>query len=82
MRAVLRTPRLEAAMNLSVLNFDIVDRVGVITMNFPPVNALGIPFLEDFQKGYIMHDRVIRPSKVKVAKAVSPANSEEDEQAE
>ena len=38
--------------------------------------------LEDFQKGYIMHDRVIRPSKVKVAKAVSPANSEEDEQAE
>jgi molecular chaperone GrpE len=27
--------------------------------------------VEDFQKGYIMHDRVIRPAKVKVAKAVS-----------
>jgi molecular chaperone GrpE len=27
--------------------------------------------IEDFQKGYIMHDRVIRPAKVKVAKAVS-----------
>jgi molecular chaperone GrpE len=32
--------------------------------------------IEDFQKGYLMHDRVIRPSKVKVAKAVSPANDE------
>jgi molecular chaperone GrpE len=38
--------------------------------------------LEDFQKGYIMHDRVIRPSKVKVAKATSPAGSDQDEQAE
>ena len=27
--------------------------------------------VEDFQKGYIMHDRVIRPAKVKVVKAVS-----------
>jgi molecular chaperone GrpE len=27
--------------------------------------------VEDFQKGYIMHDRVIRPAKVKVAKAMS-----------
>ncbi|MFW6139360.1 MAG: nucleotide exchange factor GrpE [Spirochaetota bacterium] len=27
--------------------------------------------VEDFQKGYKMHDRIIRPSKVKVAKAVS-----------
>ncbi len=34
--------------------------------------------IEDFQKGYVMHDRVIRPSKVKVAKAVSPENSEND----
>ena len=32
--------------------------------------------IEDFQKGYLMHDRVIRPSKVKVAKAVSPASEE------
>lgn len=32
--------------------------------------------IEDFQKGYIMHDRVIRPSKVKVAKAVSPVSEE------
>lgn len=32
--------------------------------------------VEDFQKGYLMHDRVIRPSKVKVAKAVSPASEE------
>lgn len=30
--------------------------------------------IEDFQKGYIMHDRVIRPAKVKVAKAVSSDN--------
>jgi len=30
--------------------------------------------VEDFQKGYIMHDRVIRPSKVKVAKAVGASN--------
>ena len=38
--------------------------------------------VEDFQKGYIMYDRVIRPSKVKVAKAVSPVSNEKDEQAE
>jgi len=38
--------------------------------------------VEDFQKGYIMYDRVIRPSKVKVAKAASPAKDEKDEQAE
>ncbi len=30
--------------------------------------------VEDFLKGYIMHDRIIRPSKVKVAKAVSSVN--------
>jgi len=36
-------------MNLSVLRFEIVDHVGVITMNAPPVNALGVPFLEDFE---------------------------------
>jgi molecular chaperone GrpE len=30
--------------------------------------------VEDFQKGYIMHDRVIRPAKVKVAKAVSSSD--------
>jgi molecular chaperone GrpE len=34
--------------------------------------------IEDFQKGYTMHDRVIRPSKVKVAKAVSTENNEND----
>ncbi len=32
--------------------------------------------IEDFQKGYIMHDRIIRPSKVKVAKAVGAKSSE------
>lgn len=37
-------------MNLSVLNFEILEHVAVITMNHPPVNALGIPFLEDFNK--------------------------------
>ncbi len=35
--------------------------------------------VENFQKGYMMHDRIIRPAKVKVSKAVSsaaePANS-------
>jgi molecular chaperone GrpE len=30
--------------------------------------------VEDFLKGYIMHDRIIRPSKVKVAKSVSSIN--------
>ncbi len=34
--------------------------------------------VEDFQKGYIMHDRIIRPSKVKVAKAVGAKNPESD----
>jgi len=31
--------------------------------------------VEDFQKGYIMYDRIIRPSKVKVAKAVSSSEN-------
>ena len=35
-------------MIYSVLEFEIVDNVAVITMNCPPVNALGISFLEDF----------------------------------
>jgi len=34
--------------------------------------------VEDFQKGYKLHDRVLRPAKVKVAKAVS-SNSASDE---
>ena len=38
--------------------------------------------IEDFQKGYIMHDRVIRPAKVKVAKAVSPAGEQSKDQSE
>jgi len=37
-------------MNLSVMQFEITDHVGIVTMNSPPVNALGIPFLEDFGK--------------------------------
>lgn len=35
-------------MDYSVLEYKLVDHVAVITMNHPPVNALGIPFLEDF----------------------------------
>jgi molecular chaperone GrpE len=31
--------------------------------------------VEDFQRGYTMHDRIIRPAKVKVAKAVSSVNN-------
>jgi len=34
--------------------------------------------VEDFQKGYKLYDRVLRPAKVKVAKAVS-SNNESDE---
>ena len=28
--------------------------------------------LEDYQKGYLLHDRVLRPAKVKVARPVAP----------
>jgi enoyl-CoA hydratase len=37
-------------MNLSVLKYEVVDAVAVITMDHPPVNALGPPFLEDFER--------------------------------
>jgi enoyl-CoA hydratase/carnithine racemase len=37
-------------MNLSVLTYETVDSVAVITMNHPPVNALGPDFLEDFEQ--------------------------------
>ena len=37
--------------------------------------------LEDYQKGYLLHDRVLRPAKVKVARPVSPEQSTgQDEQ--
>jgi molecular chaperone GrpE len=38
--------------------------------------------IEDFQKGYTMHERVIRPAKVKVAKAVSPGTESKDSKEE
>jgi molecular chaperone GrpE len=37
--------------------------------------------LEDYQKGYLLHDRVLRPAKVKVARPVAPEEAgDEDEQ--
>ena len=37
--------------------------------------------LEDYQKGYLLHDRVLRPAKVKVARPVAPEGAEgNDEQ--
>jgi molecular chaperone GrpE len=37
--------------------------------------------LEDYQKGYLLHDRVLRPAKVKVARPVAPERAGvEDEQ--
>jgi molecular chaperone GrpE len=36
--------------------------------------------LEDYQKGYLLHDRVLRPAKVKVARPVAPGEAgDEDE---
>ena len=32
-----------------MLRYEVVDQVARITMDHPPVNALGIPFLEDFE---------------------------------
>lgn len=37
-------------MDLSVLKFELIDQVAVITMAHPPVNALGLPFLDDFDR--------------------------------
>ncbi len=37
-------------MNLSVLKFELIENVAVITMNNPPVNALEPAFLDDFKK--------------------------------
>ena len=36
--------------------------------------------LEDYQKGYLLHDRVLRPAKVKVARPVAPEEAGDDEQ--
>jgi molecular chaperone GrpE len=35
--------------------------------------------LEDYQKGYLLHDRVLRPAKVKVARPVAPEESVGDD---
>jgi enoyl-CoA hydratase/carnithine racemase len=37
-------------MNLSVLRYEVLDAVAVVTMNCPPVNALQPGFLEDFNR--------------------------------
>ena len=36
-------------MKLSVLEYEVRENVAIVTMNHPPVNALGETFLEDFQ---------------------------------
>jgi molecular chaperone GrpE len=36
--------------------------------------------LEDYQKGYLLHDRVLRPAKVKVARPVTPDRSGSDDE--
>ena len=34
--------------------------------------------LEDYQKGYLLHDRVLRPAKVKVARPIAPGTAGDD----
>jgi molecular chaperone GrpE len=36
--------------------------------------------LEDYQKGYLLHDRVLRPAKVKVARPVAPVEAGGDDE--
>ena len=36
--------------------------------------------LEDYQKGYLLHDRVLRPAKVKVARPVAPEEAGGDDE--
>jgi molecular chaperone GrpE len=36
--------------------------------------------LEDYQKGYLLHDRVLRPAKVKVARPVTPGQAGVDDE--
>ena len=36
--------------------------------------------LEDYQKGYLLHDRVLRPAKVKVARPVTPERAVSDDE--
>lgn len=36
--------------------------------------------LEDYQKGYLLHDRVLRPAKVKVARPVTPERAGSDDE--
>jgi len=36
--------------------------------------------LEDYQKGYLLHDRVLRPAKVKVARPVAPGEAGDDDE--
>ncbi|UCF97947.1 MAG: nucleotide exchange factor GrpE [Spirochaetaceae bacterium] len=38
--------------------------------------------LEDYQKGYLLHDRVLRPAKVKVARPVAPDQADGNEEQE
>jgi len=38
--------------------------------------------MEDFQAGYRLHERVLRPAKVKVGKPVSPAAADKKDKTE
>ncbi|MBW2188231.1 MAG: hypothetical protein DRH23_00320 [Deltaproteobacteria bacterium] len=51
-------------MELSVLQYEVVDSVAVIRMSHPPVNAFGPAFLEDLEK---VLTRLDRPGEARAA---------------
>ncbi len=57
-----------AVMNLSMLGYEVVDQVARITMDHPPVNALGVPFLDDFEA---VLDRLSKPGEARAVVLLS-----------
>ena len=49
-------------MAFSVLRYEVVDQVARITMDYPPANALGIPFLDDFR---VVLERLSKPGEAR-----------------
>jgi len=55
-------------MGFSVLRYEVVDQVARITMDYPPANALGIPFLDDFR---VVLERLSQPAEARAVVLLS-----------
>ncbi len=60
----------EIDMKLTVLEYELSETVAIITMNHPPVNALGVEFLEDFNS--VLNHLQYKPARAMLIRSACP----------